>query len=324
MRTLVSSWISIILIATTAHADTWGELDPKKVGPERIPAMQKGFLAGQATLSKDERLVQPLREAVEALNAALEKTGDCWPNRRLALTNVVAAARHAFKVPIAEGIQPVLEAFKTAGPGKEAHPALVEALETAKKSLTNAGGAFANHLERAIEFLRDKDCDLWFKKGAAAPEAPPPAPAAEEELPQLDPKKVAVWTHQVVRQGFVEGQTSLSRDASLVQPLLEAIAALKAARGKTGECWANRWIALSQVVAAARHAFKVPLTEGLRPVLEAFKAAAPGKDAHAALVEALEGAKKALGNAGGAFASYLGNAIEYLRDKDCELPRKSP
>jgi hypothetical protein len=319
MRAMVFTCV-IIAAAGSASADSLAKLDPKRASPAAKTAMEANFVEGQITLSKDETLVEPMKKALVAVDATRGKAGGCWANRRLAIAWMAAAARSAWKVPLAAKLQPVLDAFAAATPGKEGHAAVVGALETALRTLENAGGAFAFELRRSIKYLKDKDCDLL---DGARRVAPAPLPELKVmEFPELDPKKTSPGARTAMAANFVEGQITLSKDESLVAPFKKALAAVDATRGKAGGCWANRRLALAFIAAAARSAWKVPLAAKLQPSLDALAAATAGKDGHAAAVAAIEAAIGALENAGGGFAFELRRSIKYLKDKDCDLVRK--
>lgn len=322
MRLLVAS-LTLSLALPLAHAgDVLEKLDPTRTSPRARTAMESDFVEGQLTLAKDETLVAPMQAALKAVDATRGKAGGCWPNRRLAIAWIASAARSAFKVPLTAKLQPVLDALAAATPGKDGHAAVITALETAMTALDNAGGGFNYELKRAVKYLKDKDCNLRFGAPAAAPAEAAPAPAAVIDFPLLNPKTTSPRARTAMAANFVEGQITLAKDESLVAPLQKALQAVDATKGKAGGCWANRRLAIAWLASAARSAFKVPLTAKLQPVLDAFAAATPGKDGHAAVVTALETAMGALDNAGGGFNFELKRAVKYLKDKDCDLYKK--
>ena len=320
MRALILTTVVSLLGASVAAADPLAKLDPKRASPAALTAMEANFVEGQITLAKDETLVGPMNKALAAVDATRGKAGGCWANRRLAIAWMAAAARSAWKVPLTAKLQPVLDALASATPGKDGHAAVVTAIEAALGALENAGGGFAFELRRAIKYLKEKDCDLLA--GAKKRAAEPVAEVKAMEFPALDLKRVSPGANTAMVANFVEGQITLSKDESLVAPMNKALAAVDATRGKAGGCWANRRLAIAWMAAAARSAWKVPLTAKLQPVLDAFAAATPGKEGHAAVVTALQTALGALENAGGGFAFELRRAVKYLTEKDCNLYKK--
>jgi hypothetical protein len=320
MLRVLSCVLLTLLGASAAHAEPLTNLDPTRTSPRARTAMEANFIEGQITLSKDETLVAPLKKALQAVDATRGKSGGCWPNRRLAISCIAAAARSAFKVPLTAKLQPVLDALAAATPGKEGHAAVVTALETALGALENAGGGFLYELRRVLKYLKDKDCNLKLGSAAKPAEAAAPTPPPLE-FPELDPKKTSPRARTAWAANFVEGQIPLSKDESLVAPLLKTLQAVDAAKDQAGGCWPNRRLAISCIAAAARSAFKVPLTAKLQPVLDALAATSPGKEGHAAVVAAVETALGGLENAGGGFAYELRRVLKYLKDKDCNLTK---
>jgi hypothetical protein len=177
--------VALALIAAVpgaAVAENYGQIS-------KSGEMSKGWLSKKLQGAAHHPIIAKfiLSDVLPALNASFGKSGDCWPNRRLALAAIIdgilVGNRPDGKTEVGIGqIKPLLDAFKTMAPGKAAHAAAIKLAETLQKD-KGLSAFFVQVLEVVAKRLGG-DCNLWVKKGTAGP-------ASAANAPKADPAVIA-------------------------------------------------------------------------------------------------------------------------------------
>lgn len=150
----------------------WGQLNPRLAGGwARTQAMKRGYLQRvmSSVQARDATFAERARTASAALNAAQGSCGGLWPNLRVSLATVLAAAAKKPGTKLDTALSPFTNAVGSAcAPGGGGVGAVQKALESARKTLAGkATKPFLRALSTAASWL--KKPSLWKPSKKAAP-----------------------------------------------------------------------------------------------------------------------------------------------------------
>jgi hypothetical protein len=150
---------------------------------------------------------------------------------------------------------------------------------------------------------------------------PATASAAEGFWGQL--QKVGDWARtKVMKRGYLG--TLIEKVArhhpTYARMLKDALRELNAALGRAQGCWPNLRLALANLIAGAARGAGTKLSDSMKPVLDALKAAPPliGRGGKAAVIKAIQEVLPRLDAARPFFKRHLRTAIRWLKRK-CDL-----